>query len=42
VQQRSNFRGNEFLCRTDTHECLKTLTVGEVFDACIKILQQSR
>jgi lipopolysaccharide heptosyltransferase II len=42
VQNKHQYRGNEFICRVGTHECLKALTVGEVFDSCSLLLQQTR
>lgn len=38
VMQRKYFIGKEFICWTKTHECLKSLTVDEVFTAYSKLM----
>ncbi|MBI2069109.1 MAG: lipopolysaccharide heptosyltransferase II [Elusimicrobia bacterium] len=38
VYDRSRFKSNEFICWTQTHDCLKTLSVNEVSQAVREIL----
>ena len=38
VMDRRNYRDGEFPCRTGTHECLESLSVGEVFRACGQLI----
>jgi lipopolysaccharide heptosyltransferase II len=41
VMEKSSFRGNEFFCRTGTHDCIKNLIVDEVYEAFIKMIKRN-
>ncbi len=42
ILEKSSFRGNTFICRTGTHECLEALTVDEVLEAVVGMMSAER
>jgi lipopolysaccharide heptosyltransferase II len=41
VMQKKSFHGDEFFCQTGTHDCLKKLTVDEVYNTFMNLVKRN-